>query len=302
MKLNLRSVDLNLLTIFDAIMSQGQMSKAAEQLHMTQPATSHALKRLRQTFDDELFIRTRHGMKPTARALEIAEPIQEVLLKISDTLDTSKRFEPTESGRVFRIAFGRYGELNLLPRILEKVNQVQTAISIHSHLDDQITGLESLKDGKIDFCFDFIAPRDKHLDYCDFKPEEIVVIARRDHPRLASKSRITTKQFFEEKHVVMSFGRDRRELLEQFMEEQGGTRKILTEVNQYIAVPTVVMQSDGIAIVPRPMAEFFLYSDQLKIFRLPLDLPSLQTYLIWHQAMSRDKGHSWLKALIMECA
>ncbi|MFT5032402.1 MAG: LysR family transcriptional activator for leuABCD operon [Bacteroidia bacterium] len=301
MKLNLRSVDLNLLTIFDAIMTQGQMSKAAAQLHMTQPATSHALKRLRQTFGDELFIRTRNGMKPTVRAIEIAGPIQEVLLKIRDTLDVNKHFEPTESERIFKIAFGRYGELNLLPRILGKVNQVQTGISIHSHLDDQETGLESLKDGKIDFCFDFISPQDKRLDYCEFKPEEIVVIARRDHPRLGGKSSITTRQFFDEKHIVMSFGSDRRELLQQFMEEQGGTRKILTEVNQYIAVPTVVMQSDGIAIVPRPMAEFFLYSDRLEIFSLPLALPSLPTYLIWHQAMSQDKGHSWLKGLIMEC-
>ncbi|GAA4096177.1 LysR substrate-binding domain-containing protein [Zhongshania borealis] len=301
MKLNLRSVDLNLLTIFDAIMNHGQMSKAAAQLHMTQPATSHALKRLRQTFDDELFIRTRNGMKPTARAIEIAGPIQEVLLKIRDTLDSNKHFEPTESDRAFRIAFGRYGELNLLPRILEKVNQVQTDISIYSHLDDQETGLESLKEGKIDFCFDFVSPQDKRLDYCEFKPEEIVVIARRDHPRLGTKSSISTKQFFDEKHIVMSFGSDRRELLQQFMEEQGGIRKILTEVNQYIAVPTVVMQSDGIAIVPRPMAEFFLYKDRLKIFKLPLGLPSLPIYLIWHRAMSQDKGHSWLKGLIMEC-
>ena len=160
MKHNLRSIDLNLLTIFDSIMTHRQMSKAAEQLHMTQPAASHALKRLRLTFDDQLFIRTRLGMKPTVRALEIAEPIREVLAKISDTFDTGQEFDPAASKRAFKIAFGRYGELKLLPSLLNKINEVDTQITIHSHLDQQETGLELTKEAEIDFCFDFIPPQD----------------------------------------------------------------------------------------------------------------------------------------------
>lgn len=297
MKLNLRAIDLNLLTIFDAIMAEGQMSKAAERLHMTQPAASHALKRLRQTFDDELFIRTRQGMKPTARAAEIAEPIREVLEIIQDTLDTDLAFDPTLSDRPFNIAFGRYGELILLPRLLNKVNEYDTAISIHSYLDDQATGVELVKDGDIDFCFDFVNPEDSRLDSCLFNEQELVVIARRNHPRLSEH--ITVEQYFSERHVVMSFGSERRGRLQQFMSEQGGTRKILAEVNQYIAAPTVVMQTDGIAIVPRQMAEFFLYKNELTILPFPFDVPPLAIYLIWHKSMNRDKGHQWLKDLIL---
>ncbi|MEX1666571.1 LysR substrate-binding domain-containing protein [Zhongshania arctica] len=300
MKLNLRSVDLNLLTIFDAIMSCGQMSKAATQLHMTQPAASHALKRLRQTFNDELFIRTRQGMKPTARATEIAPAIREVLAKIIDTLDVGNIFEPRESDRIFKIAFGRYGELNLLPQLLNKVQEFDTDIRIHSHTDDQQTGIDLVRDGIIDFCYDFIPPEDKRLDFCPFRNEEIVVIARKNHPRI--KTEISLSQFFSEKHIVMTFGNDRRELLEKFMAEQGGKRQILTEVNQYLAVPTVVMQTDGIALVPRGMAEFKLYKDELTILPMPLALPSLPTYLIWHGANNQDKGHHWLKQLILECS
>jgi LysR family transcriptional activator for leuABCD operon len=298
-KLNLRSIDLNLLTIFDAIMSEGQMSKAAERLHMTQPAASHALKRLRQTFDDELFMRTRHGMKPTPRAAEIAEPIREVLAIITDTFDVDQQFDPSLSDRVFNIAFGRYGELILLPKLLSKVNEVDTDISVHSYLDDQATGIELIKDGDIDFCFDFVAPEDGRLDYCNFHDQELVVIARKKHPRLSAS--ISADQYFEERHVVMGFGNERRERLQQFMSAQGGTRKILAEVNQYIAVPTVVMQSDGIATVPREMAEFYLYKNQLKIYSFPFDMPLLPIYLIWHKAMNRDRGHQWLKQQILSC-
>ena len=299
MKLNLRSIDLNLLTIFDAIMAEGQMSKAALRLHMTQPAASHALKRLRQTFDDDLFIRTRQGMKPTPRAIEIAEPIREVLTIILETLDTDQSFDPTQSDRPFNIAFGRYGELMLLPQIINKVNEVETAISIHSYLDEQSTGIELVKEGSIDFCFDFVAPEDARLDYCLFNEQELVVIARKDHPRLVET--ISIKQYFAERHVVMSFGNERREKLQQVMTGLGGARKILAEVNQYIAAPTVVMQTDGIATVPRQMAEFFLYQNKLTILPFPFELAALPIYLIWHKAMNRDNGHQWLKQLMLDC-
>lgn len=299
MKLNLRAIDLNLLTIFDAIMVEGQMSKAAERLHMTQPAASHALKRLRQTFDDELFIRTRQGMKPTPRALEIAEPIKEALALVLNTLNADQPFDPALSDRPFKIAFGRYGELILLPQILNKVNEVETAISIHSYLDDQATGIDLVKEGNIDFCFDFVMPEDARLDFCLFSEQELVVIARNKHPRLTDS--ISLEQYFSERHVVMSFGSERRERLQQFMSEQGGTRKILAEVNQYIAAPTVVMQTDGIATVPRQMAEFFLYQNALTVLPLPFEIPALPIYLIWHKGMNRDKGHQWLKQLIQAC-
>jgi len=298
MKLNLRAVDLNLLTIFDAIMTLGQMSKAAEQLHMTQPAVSHALSRLRQTFDDQLFIRTRQGMKPTPRANEIVGPIREALAKILDTLDAGQEFEPEVSDRAFRIAFGRYGELILLPELLNKVGAFDTEISIHSHLDSKATGVDLVKSNDIDFCFDFVTPDDKRLDHCVFNEQEMVVIARKGHPRLTAS--ISVQEYFAERHVVMSFGSERREHLQQMMSQMGGQRKILTEVNQYVAAPTVVMQTDGIATVPREMAEFFLYRNELTILPFAAAIPPLPTYLIWHKAMNRDAGHQWLKQLILD--
>jgi len=299
MKLNLRSVDLNLLTIFDAIIAEMQMSKAAKRLHMTQPAVSHALTRLRATFDDELFIRTRNGMKPTPRAEELSGPIREVLSLIQEALDPEQAFDPSRSNREFKIAFGRYGELSLLPALLNKVNQAETFINLQSYADEHGEGITLLKDGEIDFCFDFQLPEDARLDACLCGQEEMVVIARKNHPRLSEL--LSRQQYFDEKHIIVAIGDDKREFFQNLMREQGGERKLMAEVHQYTAIPTLVMQTEGIATVPRKMADFFLYQHQLNIFPLPLALPLMPFYLIWHKAMNRDKGHQWLKKLILDC-
>lgn len=298
MKLNLRSIDLNLLTIFDAIMLHGKLAVAADKLHMTQPAVSHALKRLRHTFDDELFIRTRQGMRPTTKALEIAPAIQSALNLVKTTIEDSQLFNPSESNRQFKIAFGRYGELQLLPELLNKVNAEPTLISIKSILDEQETGLDLVMSGDIDFCFDFVQPNSNKLDFCNFSTEELVVIARHNHPRLQG-NKISLKQFFKEKHIVMTFGKQRRALLDDLMTKNGGSRRIMAELNQYIAAPMVVTQTDGIALVPKNMADFFLASHKITVMPLPLSLPPIPIYLIWHHSMNRDKGHQWMKKLIL---
>ncbi len=299
MKLNLRSVDLNLLTIFDAIMSERKMTLAAKRLHMTQPATSHALTRLRQTFDDELFIRTRAGMKPTPRAEALAGPIRDALLVIQETLEPDTAFDPQNSDREFKISFGRYGELSLLPRLLNALSEQKTGISIQSHGDDTGDNLVQVKDAVLDFCLDYRMPEDNQLQSQLCEHEEMVVIARKGHPRITK--RLTKKRYFEEKHIVASLPEDRRELFQHFMREQGGERDIMAEVNQVTAIPLLISQTDSIASLPRSTAELFLQSHQLDMFTLPFEVPKLPVYLIWNKAMNRDKGHQWFRELVVSC-
>ncbi|MGI9293813.1 MAG: LysR family transcriptional regulator [Pseudomonadales bacterium] len=115
MKLNLRSIDLNLLTVFDAIMVERNLSRAAQKLGMTQSAASAALSRLRLTFDDELFIRTRQGMLPTPRAEELIRPIRDGLASIEEALSPSQYFDPRVWDRVFKMVLGISGRLCYCP-------------------------------------------------------------------------------------------------------------------------------------------------------------------------------------------
>lgn len=298
MKLNLRAIDLNLLTIFNAIMTEGQLSRAAEQLHMTQPAVSQALARLRATFDDELFVRTRKGMVPTLKARALASPIRDALIQIQEALEANQDFDPRTAERTFRIAFRQYGEISLLPSLLQQVNREAEAITIESVGDDG-NGLEQVREYELDFCFDVAVPEDDRLDSCLCGTEEWVVIARKQHPRL--RKSITAQQYFQEKHIILALTGEKKEMVQKTFSVFKSQRRILAEAQQFIAIPSLVMQSDAIATVPRKMTEFVLYRDQLTIMEMPLKLPATPFYLVWHRAMNKDQGHQWLRQMILAC-
>lgn len=299
MKLNLRAIDLNLLTIFDAIMQEKRMSRAAESLHMTQPAVSHALARLRTTFQDELFIRTRGGMKPTPKAMLLAHPIRDALLQIQEALEAGEQFDPAVARRTYNIAFAQYGEMSLFPALLNKVNQTAENIRIHSVGETNAEALELLKEGNIDFCFEMQNTKDERLDQCLFSEEEWVIITRKENCRY--QKTITAKQYFAEKHIVLALKGERKQLIQRTMDELGGSRKILAEAQQIVAIPSLVMQTDAIATIPKKLAEFPLYKNKLKILPMPFSLPKTPFYLIWHRAMNKDQGHRWMRDLILQC-
>lgn len=300
MKLNLRAIDLNLLTIFAAIMTEKQMSRAADQLHMTQPAVSHALARLRLTFDDELFVRTRRGMVPTPKAQALAGPIMDALTQIQQTLQSAPPFDPLSSQRIFRIAFMQYGEISLLPNLLGQLGGTSNSISIESVSEDHHNPLDRVREFEIDFCFDVEPPKDERLQASLCGQEEWVVIASRQHPRL--RQQITPAEYFNERHIVLALHGQRKQLVQQTMQALGGKRKILAEAQQYIAIPSLVMQSEGIATVPKKLVDYPLYRDGLRILEMPLQLPHTAYYLIWHKAMDKDQGHQWMKQRILEAA
>lgn len=279
-------------------MTHKKMSRAAEQLHMTQPAVSHALARLRTTFNDELFVRTRGGMKPTPKALSLADPIRDALLQIQEALDCEQEFDPATAQRRFRLSLLQYGEITMLPRLLNKLEDQAPYVSIESVDEDPVIALDKVRELEIDFCFDVRKPEDERLDCSLCGEEEWVVISRKDHPRL--KNAITPAQYFKEQHVVLAIQGERKQYIEDIMAALGGERKILAEAQQLIAIPTLVMGTDAIATLPRQMIDYLPYRHYLNLLETPLKLPATPLYLIWHRAMNKDQGHQWLKDLLLQ--
>lgn len=299
MKLNLRSVDLNLLTVFDSIMRHGNLSKAADQLAMTQSAASAALSRLRTTFDDELFVRSGHGMVPTPLALEIAQPIHEALSSIENVIGSSKRFDPITSQRVFKFVMGDLGEVLLLPRLLKRLEEEGSSLSIQSLSSRDIDNIELAKKSQIDFYFDYRQPEESQLDYCQLTEEPLAVIARKNHPDI--NKRLTKKIFLQLKHHVYTHHHHHIAGLElMFGEQWGMKREIFSEVQQLLAIPQLVLNTQGVATVPQSLAQYFSRLHPIAIYPFPFEVGALPGYLIWHQSLERDKAHQWMKQLILE--
>ncbi len=154
----LRDLDLNLLVLFDALMTTRRLTHAAERLLVTQSAASQALGRLRRTFDDELFLRSRAGMMPTPRALELAPHVREALDAVERALDASACFDPMTSERVFRLAFGETSELSLFPAVVASVAAESAHVQLASAQVTKAEALASLLRAEADLVFDFAPP------------------------------------------------------------------------------------------------------------------------------------------------
>ncbi len=299
MPINLRSIDLNLLTVFDAVMESGKLSIAAQTLGMTQPAVSNAVARLRLTFSDELFVRSRYGMTPTPKAQELINPVRQALNIIQSTLDPDSRFDPNTSTRTFKLAIGDYGELVLLPALLSILSQYKGKLKIQTFPETDKTSYELAKQAQLDFYFDYKKPENEQLDYCQVSEEEVVVIARKQHPKL--KHSITKNEYIQAQHIIVKFNHHNLTMLEDFLKlDKRIPRKVMAEVRQYIALPGLITNTDCIATVPRRMAEHYAFRDNIKIMPLPFKMEKTKAYMIWHKAMNQDEGHTWLKNIIIK--
>lgn len=299
MKINLRHVDLNLLTIFEAVIRTGKLSGAAESLGMTQPAVSSAVSRLRLTFKDDLFIRGRYGVEPTPRARELETPIRQALTTIQASLEAGNEFDPDSSMRTFSLAIGDYGELILLPALMAVLDQFQGQLKVVTYPELDQHSFDLLKQGQIDLYFDYHKPEDERLDYCTLSEEEAVVIARHNHPGI--KGTLSKAGYLNADHVTLRFRHGSLTMLEDMQfDKKRIPRKVKAEVSQFMALPGLVAQSDCLATVPSRMAEYIAEREAIDIYPLPFKNKKNKTYMIWHRAMNQDNPHQWLREIIMD--
>lgn len=289
--LNLRAIDLNLLTVFEMLVKEKSLSRAASKLGMSQPAVSQALSRLRTTLNDDLFVRTNAGMLPTPKAEEMSADISEALMLIRESISTTKMFDPQVNKRVFNIDFGPLGELVLLPKLMDIVAPSDGRLVVCSRAGADDARLHQLSMRTIDYCIDYQQPGDPKFSSERVVEDNYVVIARKRHPRVRSK--LTAQDFLREKHILLSLNEKRRERVNRFIAEQVGEREVLAETQHYTLIPKLVGQSDALAIVPQCILHDSPLRSHLQVFPTPFN-SRLELFLIWHKALDRDPGHKWL--------
>ncbi|CAJ3065097.1 LysR family transcriptional regulator BsrA [Burkholderia pseudomallei] len=293
---NLRQLDLNLLLVFDALMQEQNLSRAAIRLHMSQPAVSNALTRLRQQLGEPLFTRTARGMTPTAQARTLYEPVSQALYLLQIGLGPQADFEP-DTHHLFKLSMNDYGQTVLLPDLLAHIKSRAPNVMLSVQSDDAGSIPAQLTTGTLDLAIDYLHFDNPELCYEPLHEEHLVVIGRAGHPAFAGG--LALRGYEESGHVSIQ-PRDRRgSPLEIVLGSARVRRVVHLQVPHYLTIPALVAKSDLLGTIPRRLAERFADVYALQIAPLPIDIAPIQVSLIWHRQQDAQPGLRWLREQVV---
>jgi DNA-binding transcriptional LysR family regulator len=292
------NMDLNLLRVFGAITDERSLTRAGKRLHLSQPAVSYALGRLRVIFDDPLFIRTREGMQPTPAAVELAKPIGRALQAVQDALRYAEQFDPATSSRVFRGSMSDVAEMVFLPPVCGQLNVLapDTHLQIEQVRSGQIE--EALRTGQLDFAISNL-PALKAVTYYALLFRESYVCLTRKRPALPVRDSLLLEEFLAMAHVQVQSAESSHHQVEDAFRAAGVYRKIALGIPHFSVLPRILARSDLAVTLPLRIAKLFNEGDQYAIYRLPVEIPPVDVTLHWHADFDNDQGGRWLRQLII---
>lgn len=295
----MNNMDLNLLPVFDALIRHRSVGKAAEELGMSQPGLSYALKRLRSHFGDPLFIRTRQGMAPTERAEQVAPTIAHLLQQVRSQLTASPSFDPRHSTKVFTLAMSDLGDLIILPKLQRALELVAPRIGINVKALSGDQAIDALQSGQVDLAIGYL-PAIKGADIFQQRLYEhgFVCIARKGHPHIGGG--VDRERFLSLRHVSVSNAGRTNSLLEQVFSRQKIAVRAQLQVPSILSLPAIVAATDYVATVPAAVAELFSSTAGIRVFEGPASLPKVTVRQCWHRRNQAEPGNRWLRGLIGE--
>jgi DNA-binding transcriptional LysR family regulator len=296
--MELRDLDLNLLVVFNQLLIDRRVSTAAENLGLTQPAVSNALKRLRTSLQDDLFVRTYQGMEPTPYAAQLAEPVSLAIHTLREALNRQDTFDPITSERTFTLAMTDIGEIYFTPRLMDALARLAPKCRISTVRNTSVALIEALQNGTVDLAVGLLP----HLQAGFFQRRlfhhHYVCLCHKDHP--ATREPLTLERFCAYGHVrVISANTGHGEVDAQ-MARAGVQRDIRLEVPHFVAVGHILQRTDLLATVPQRFADACVEPFGLVALPLPMDLPQIAINLFWHAKYHRDPANRWLRQLMFE--
>ena len=296
--MDIRSVDLNLLVVFDAMLQHRNVTRAGEALGLSQPAMSAAVARLRTLFNDPLFVRAGAGMNPTPRAESLGAVVRPIVLTIQSEILQPTAFDPATSQRVYTLLTPDIAEMNFLPRLLAHLAEQAPHINLKTLAMPRHAAASALESGAAELAIGYFPD----LQKAGFYQQRLirsshVCLLRKGHP--LGKGKLTLAQFLKASHaVVMPDGREH--VIEQFLQAKGIQRRVVVELSHFMSLLPIVETSDLIATVPRDLAEFFVQHGAVRYVDTPMKSPVIDVHLFWHQRFQKDSAHVWLRKQIHE--
>jgi DNA-binding transcriptional LysR family regulator len=299
-KMNFRTFDLNLLRIFDALMQDRHVTRTSVRLALSQPAVSHALNRLRYQLDDELFLRGSDGLRPTPRALEIAGPIRQTLAELERTLDPG--FDAANANREFRVIANDYATTTLLPTLVSllRTQAPGTRLRLQPATADVFALLDA---GDADLALSGFLEIPERFEARVLIEDSYVCVMRSDHP-LARRKTLDAAAYARAEHLLVSPAGDARGFADRLLAAKGLTRRVTVTVNQFLAVPALLLQSDLICTYPQRLAERAITAHpvELTMLNFPLTPPpgAGRLQMLWHRRLGEHAALRWLRECVSE--
>lgn len=283
--------DLNLLRVFFAIWDLRSLTAAGDRLGLTQPAVSHALRRLRERFRDPLFVRVANRMLPTDVAVRLHEPLDQAFELLNRTLQSGVVFDPRVTERTFRVAMSDIAEAYILPRLMNKLSRVSpfVRVDIVPLVPDSV--VSSMRSGEIDLAIGAVTVPDKECISVDTFIDKYVCMMRVGHP--IANSRLTRSNFAKLRFFFARTTSSIYQLAEQWLADEDARPRIAVR-GHFTTAPEVVRGSDLAAIFPRLMALDLHRAKDFLLLDLPFDLPAIEVKVHSHSRFVNDTGIRWL--------
>ena len=296
--MHLSQADLNLFVVLEAIYREGNITRAGQQLNLTQPAISHALKRLRDLLQDPLFVRQGAHMVPTPFTRNMIEQVRQALQILEANLSQSRNFVPEHTRRNFHLSLWEYAEALILPSLLQRLAHVAPGMSISTSRVKRRDLETELASGSVDLAIDIPMTMSDRIRHKWLLNEPFVVIARHGHPAIKEKLDLDT--YLAQRHIQVSSRRHGPSLIDVELSRRGLRRQVFLRSQHNHAACMVVSRTDMLLTLPEPHAQLLntgrTNTDRMiQVYPFPLPEPRLEAHLYWHESVENDPANRWLR-------
>lgn len=305
--MNINRIDLNLLVYLDVLLRERNVTKAANQLGISQPAMSNGLRRLRQLFDDPLLVRTSAGMTPTERASELAPLVRDVLSDIEKAVQPKNDFDPSTSDRVFRIMASDYTESALIPPLLAELQEMAPGVSLDILTPSDVSFLD-VEQGRVDMVINRFDSMPQSFHQTTVWEDNYACLLSADNPIL--RSGFDLDSYLQAQHVWVSktgMGvgvginpKDQQRLgwVDEALRKQGVKRRISVFTRHYQAAMLLAEQKNLVVTIPRKAAELQKHNSRVVVKDTPFEIPSFELKMAWSPLLQHNPAHQWMRRLV----
>ncbi|MGM0482013.1 MAG: LysR family transcriptional regulator [Pseudomonadota bacterium] len=305
----IKDIDLNLLVYLDVLLRERNVTRAAAQLNITQPAMSNGLKRLRGLLNDPILVRTSEGMRPTQRALNMQESLRTVLYSVEEMIQPVREFEAATSNRVFRIMASDYAASTLMPRLLKALDEQAPHVSLDIMTPSDIS-FHDVENGKVDLAINRFEKLPQSFHQKELWVDEFSCLIHKQHALLKN---YTLDEYLKAEHVWVSktgfgvgVGMDPHDVqklgwVDDALDKLQRRRHIKVFTRNY-HVAMYLARQGLIATLPTRAAELYQSDDALAIKEPPFAIPGLTLTMIWSPLLQHDAGHRWFRQIVADTA